>query len=395
MSLLQETLVCYGTNAVSGVGGQGEFLRHMVHAIGELPRGRILSRGASAPKTECINVPFAGWRQSFARAVGRVPLLRRRTDWIQLMSEVQFDLGAAAHLQDVGLYNGVVGQCLGSFQQLTARRVPCVLSALTMHIDLLAEGVEEEYRRLGIQAPRFIHPEMKKRAYEEMRLARRIRVISEGAKQSFVERGIAAEKIDVLPPAMDLDFFRPTAQQDDVFRVLAVQSIDPRKGTYYLLQAFEKAALPNAELVIIGATGDRWSANMLDGFRRRLSNLRIQRANVMKDPVASTYGQASVFVHPAIEDGFAVAVGQALACGKPVITTRQTGASQLIRDGHNGYVLECREVEPMVELLRRLHRDRDLLGRMAAVAHEAVQELSFSSMAGRVADMYERTLASG
>jgi hypothetical protein len=163
MSLLQETLVCYGTNAVSGVGGQGEFLRHMVHAMGEPPRGKILSRGASATNAECVNVPFEGWRKSFAQAVGRVPLLRRRTDWIQLMSEVQFDTGAAAHLQGVGLYNGVVGQCLGSFQQMAARRVPCVLSALTMHIDLLAERVEEEYRRLGIQAPRFIHPEMKRR----------------------------------------------------------------------------------------------------------------------------------------------------------------------------------------------------------------------------------------
>ena len=49
---------------------------------------------------------------------------------------------------------------------------------------------------------------------------------------------------------------------------------------------------------------------MLEGFLSRVRNIRIQSANVMTDPVERTYGQASVFAHPAIEDGFALAVAK-------------------------------------------------------------------------------------
>jgi len=182
-----------------------------------------------------------------------------------------------------------------------------------------------------------------------------------------------------------LDHFRPVPKKDDVFRVLAVLTIDPRKGAIYLLKAFEKAAIPNSELVIIGATGDRWSRAMLDQFRSRLSNIRIQSADVLKDPIEATYGQASVFVHPAMEDGFALAAGQALACGKAVITTDQTGAAQLITNGQNGYVLACRDVDGLVDRLKQL-------ARMSAAAPQSVAHLGYPEVAENVARLYCQAL---
>jgi len=190
-----------------------------------------------------------------------------------------------------------------------------------------------------------------------------------------------------------LNYFHPVAKSDDTFRVLAVLSIDPRKGAYYLLQAFEKAAIPGSELVIIGATGDRWSKQMLAQFTSRLKNIRVQSADVFREPIESTYGQASVLVHPAIEDGFALAVGQALACGRPVITTRQTGAAEVIADGVNGYVLECRDVDGLVDRLRLLARDRSLLDRLSAAAPQAVAHLGYPQFAGNMARLYSRVLA--
>jgi starch synthase len=219
-----------------------------------------------------------------------------------------------------------------------------------------------------------------------------IRAISELAKQSFVERGVPAEKIRVVLPAIDLDHFKPVAKKDDVFRVLAVLTIDPRKGAYYLLKAFEKAAIPNSELVIIGATGDPWSRRMLDEFKSRVSNIRIQSADVLKDPIEATYGQASVFVHPAIEDGFALACGQALACGKAVITSQHTGAAQLITNGQNGYVLPIRDVDGLVDRLKHLAANDSLLARMSVAAPLSVAHLSYPEVAENVARLYCQAL---
>jgi glycosyltransferase involved in cell wall biosynthesis len=390
---LQDLLVCYAANAVAGRGGQGEYLRQMTYALDRLPRGRVLSRGASAGRAACVNIPFQGWRQLCFRTMQRIPVLRRRGDLLTLLSDVDFDSHTRAQVAGVKLFNGVMGQCSDTFQLLSRQRVPLVLTALNTHIDNVANLLEDEHRRLGIQAPSFVHPAMRRRARSEIERASCILAISTLAKESFIERGVPADKVEAVLPGFDLDYFHPVAKRDDTFRVLAVLSIDPRKGAYYLLQAFEKAAIPGSELVIIGATGDHWSKNMLAQFTSRLKNIRIQSADVFREPIEATYGQASVLVHPAIEDGFALAVGQALACGRPVITTRQTGAAEVITDGVNGYVLESRDVDGLVDRIRLLARDRSLLERFSLAAPKAVAHLGYPQFAMNMARLYSRVLA--
>lgn len=389
-----QALVCYAANTTSGRGGQGEFLRQMVYAVDQLPEGRVLSRGAKAGRAECVDVQFRGWRGIGFRSIAALPVLRRRSDWLTLLSDVDFDSQLGAHLDGVGLFDGVMGQCCLTLERLRRKSIPVVLTALNTHIDSVAEMLADERRRLGIDVPSFVHPRMRERVRSEIERATCIRAISELAKQSFVERGVSPDKIRVVLPAIDLDHFRPVPKKDGVFRVLAVLTIDPRKGAYYLLQAFEKAAIPNSELVIIGATGDPWSRHMLESFTSRISNLRIQAADVVKDPIEATYGQASVFVHPAIEDGFALAVSQALACGKPVITTDQTGAAQLITEGQNGYVLACRDVDGLVDRLRHLAANESLLARLSAAAPASVAHLGYPETAENVARLYCEALHS-
>jgi glycosyltransferase involved in cell wall biosynthesis len=365
----------------------------MVYALDQFPRGRILSRNSKARRAECIDVPSGGWRKLAFDAIRRLPLLRRRHDLLTLLSDVDFDSRLALYSGGVNLFDGVMGQCCQTVEHLAKKQVPLVLTALNSHIDDVADILADEFGRLRIRTRSFIHPRMQQRVRTEIEHASRIRVISEFAKRSFVNRGIKPEKIEVVLPAVDLDHFHPVPKTDDVFRVLAVLTIDPRKGAFYLLQAFEKAAIARSELVIIGATGDSWSRQMLRQFTLRTFNIRIQAADVVKEPIEATYGRASVFVHPAIEDGFALAVSQALACGKPVIATHQTGAAQLIIEGQNGYVLNCRDVDGLVDHLRRLARDEALLNRMSGAAPGAVAQFGYPAVAENVRQLYDRVLA--
>lgn len=392
-SHLQNALVCYAANAASGRGGQGEYLRQVEYVLDQLPQGRVISRRSRAVRSANIDIPFGSWRGFCFGAIQSTPLLRRRQDVLTLLSDVDFDSRTRVQVEGVKLFNGVMGQCSDTFESLSRRSVPLLLTALNTHIDNVASALEEEHRRLGIRRPSFIHPVMRRRARREIERATLVHTISTLAKESFVERGVPAEKVEVVLPAVDLDYFHPVPKPDGAFRVLAVLTIDPRKGAYYLLQAFEKAAIPDSELVIIGATGDPWSKQMLAQFTSRLKNIRIQSADVFKEPVEKTYGQASVVVHPAVEDGFALAAGQALACGRPVITTTQTGAAEVIVDGQNGYVLAPRDVDGLVDRLRLLASNTSLLARMTASAPQAVAHLGYPQFARNMARLYARVLA--
>ena len=246
---------------------------------------------------------------------------------------------------------------------------------------------------MGSELERSFMPACKKRARREIQHATCIRAVSELAKQTFVERGIAPKKSKScsLPSISSaLDPFKKRMTHFGCWRYC--RSIRVKAHTT-CSKAFEKAAIPRSESVIIGATGDHWSKAILHQFLARQKNIRVQTADVFTQPIEETYGQASVLVHPAIEDGFALAVAQALACGKPVIATRQTGASQLITDSRTGYVLECRDVDGLVDRLRLLAGDQGLLARLSAAAPQAVAHLGYPAFAQNVARLYGRVLS--
>lgn len=391
---LANKLICFAGNASDGLGGQGEFLRQMVFALDCLPRAQVFSRFARAEKAECVNLLFTGFphRSSF-KLVQKTPLLRRRKDWLALLSDLEFDRSVAARVRgDVALFDGVMAQCSDTFMKLKRGRTRLVLTCLNSHIDNLMETLETERRRTAQRGKHFIHPRMRRRALLEIELADKIRVTSEWAKGTFVERGVSPEKVAVIHLPVNRKQFYPTEKKDDVFRVLAVSSINLRKGIHYLLQAFEDAKIPNSELVLIGGTEDRWSHLMLKGFLRRNRNIRNCALDVMTVPVTDSYGAASVLVHPALEDGYGLVVPQALASGRPVIATRQTGAAELIQNGKNGFVVESRSVKELKDHLQLLASERNLLENMSRAASGSVKHLAYTDFARQLTAFYRELI---
>ena len=61
------------------------------------------------------------------------------------------------------------------------------------------------------------------------------------------------------------------------------------------------------------------------------------------------YQTSDLMLFPSVEDGFALVVAEALACGLPVITTPNTGASDLIRPGENGEIVPIRDPQALAQ----------------------------------------------
>ena len=389
MTTLDGRRICFLANAVAGVGGQGEFLRQMAQALDAIPGSVILSRHASAPRAVCVNLPFEGSARRLAfDALLATPLLRGRQDWLTVLADEDFDRRVAASIGPVDLVDGVIGQCCETLTRVRPRAARVVLTSLNTHLDHLVDVVEAEHRRIGYHGRCFVHPRMRRRAERELALADLVRVNSELARQTFIERGVPAAKVHVIHPAVDLDHFRPVPKPDDVFRVMAVASIEPRKGIHLLLQGFIDARLTRAELVLVGGTGDRWSKRMLEGYQRQDGRIRVVQMDVTKTKVEDSYGAASVVVHPAIEDGYGLVIPQALACGRPVIASNGAGASELIEDGVNGFVVEAASSGAIKTRLQTLAADLRLRERMAAAAPSAVRGLGYADFARAVAAFY-------
>jgi len=99
---------------------------------------------------------------------------------------------------------------------------------------------------------------------------------------------------------------------------------------------------------------------------------RFQFAGPMDD-VVRAYAAADVYVQPTWYDPCSLVVLEALACGRPVITTRFNGASELMEDGREGLLVDTpADIDALAEAMREL-LDADLRGRMGRAARETAE----------------------
>jgi UDP-glucose:(heptosyl)LPS alpha-1,3-glucosyltransferase len=109
--------------------------------------------------------------------------------------------------------------------------------------------------------------------------------------------------------------------------------------------------------------------------------------------VVPAYAAADVYVQPTWYDPCSLVVLEALACGRPVITTRFNGASELMVDGREGFLIDSpaqtdRLAHAMTEML-----DDSTRGRLAQAARRAVQEYSLARNFREMMAVFEKVRA--
>lgn len=237
--------------------------------------------------------------------------------------------------------------------------------AVTSHPNAFAGLINEERDRLGLG--HLVDPvRVGSRRLAEIEQADHMLVMSEFARRGFIEAGFPDDRVSVAHPGIDLSRFhplRPDERPDPLFRVVCVGQIGLRKGQHYLLEAWRRLRLPNAELLLVGGLAREAPAILApyEGLFRHIPHIPNHQ---LRDRLA----RASLFVLPTIEDGFAQVVAEAQACGLPVITTHNAGAADLIESGVTGYVLSPRDINDLADHIRLLYEGADQRRRMAAAA---------------------------
>jgi starch synthase len=208
---------------------------------------------------------------------------------------------------------------------------------------------------------------------EELRLTDYVFVPSDHVRQTLREV-VAEEKIRVIgygaPPVREvkqvsLDPKRP-------LKVIFAGSLVQRKGIGYLLDAIKMLG-SQVELMLVG--------------RRIAPHARVDEAcnryqwieTLSHAQMLEMMQKSDVLVLPSLTDAFGLVVTEALACGLPVIVTPNTGASEIIQDGREGFVVPICRADAIAERLETLHRDRDLLANMSRQAQATAAKNSWDN----------------
>lgn len=90
--------------------------------------------------------------------------------------------------------------------------------------------------------------------------------------------------------------------------------------------------------------------------------------------VKAYLAQTSVFVLPSYREGVPRSTQEAMAMGRPVITTDAPGCRETVVDGVNGFLVPPRDVDALVAAMRRFIEEPHLIERMGRESRRLAEE---------------------
>jgi glycosyltransferase involved in cell wall biosynthesis len=209
------------------------------------------------------------------------------------------------------------------------------------------------------------------------RLFDRVIAVSQRTAEDLTSRAgfrVPARKVIAIPNGLDLDRI---AAARGVSRaelglaptgplLVSVANFVPMKGHRWLLAAMPAvlARFPDATLVLVGS-GPGLQAAREHAATAGLAH-RVHILGGRADPLA-VLGLGDVIVLPSVAaEGLPITILEALALGKPVVTTRVGGIPEVVRDGETGVLVPPRDPEALAAAISSVLADPARAAAMSA-----------------------------
>ena len=295
--------------------------------------------------------------------------VERQLEW--LVAET-LDAYVARHLPECDVFVGLSGCGLKTGRLAQRRGTKYICDRGSSHIRYQDMILKEEYRIWGQEYfgadPRFVAKEE-----AEYDLADCITIPSDFALSSFIEMGVDPGKLRKVPYGANLSRFEKVGDPPrDTFEVLFVGQVSFRKGVPYLLEAFSRFSHPNKRLKIVGSMRPEMALYIQSRHFENVEFLGTIPYLKLKEIMSVSH----VMVLPSIEEGLAMVQGHALACGCPLISSKNSGGEDLFSHEKEGFIVPIRDAEAIKMRLEQLADDSVLRETMSGLALTRVRELS-------------------
>jgi len=189
------------------------------------------------------------------------------------------------------------------------------------------------------------------------------------------------DRISVIPYGIRPEKFVLSDSEQDAVRslrksfsrplVLFVGRLVYYKGAEYLIRA---AADVDADYVIVGSGPLKAKLVGLAGELGIASRARFLD-HLPRSEMLAYFHACDLFVLPSVakSEAFGLVLLEAMACGKPMVTTELgTGTSWINQHGETGFVVPPRDPNALAEAIRRLVSDEPLRRKMGQAAYDRV-----------------------
>ena len=173
------------------------------------------------------------------------------------------------------------------------------------------------------------------------------------------------------------------------FVLITVGELTKRKNQKVLLEAISQLKDSSIRLIICG------SGVKLDQLKNRAIQLGIHSQVEFRGyctDIKEHLMEADCFIFPSLQEGLPVALMEAMSVGLPVICSDVRGNKDLIQDGLGGYLVNPKDVQSYVEIIKELKKSKDLQMNMGKINKTNVQMYSDFVVNEQMKILYKRVL---
>jgi glycogen(starch) synthase len=217
--------------------------------------------------------------------------------------------------------------------------------------------------------------------------------------------GLQRERIHVVPNPVDVAAVRAAGAQDPGIalpeRFMAFFGrLERRKGLDVLAAGLPRVldAHPDAHLVLIGDDPGAAGGHALEALRHHTARYA-DRVHVLgelpRDRALAVVARATLVVLPSRWESFGFVAVEALALGRPVVASGDSGFAEIIEDDRSGWLVPPADEQALADALVERMADTDGLERVQAGALVRAKCFDADRVTARLAEVYADVLAAG
>lgn len=211
------------------------------------------------------------------------------------------------------------------------------------------------------------------------------------SKVRVIYNGVSLQKNECCKPDIQEISDQLGITGDFVF--LFVGRPDVRKGLQVLMKAFRNVIKwnRNVKLIIVGQ--GQWNE-----FKKIAENYGIFKHIIFMGWVDDVtlrklYSLCDIFVLPSLLEGFGLTLLEAMAMGKPVVTTKVGGIPEFVRDPENGILVTPNDIKELTDALKFFIENHNLAKEIGKYNKSYVKNFSWTKTAKATEQVYREVIA--
>jgi glycosyltransferase involved in cell wall biosynthesis len=227
------------------------------------------------------------------------------------------------------------------------------------------------------------------------RLADVVLTVSDTTRDELIAQGVCdAQKLQRVYLAPSAEFQPEPEPTDAAVRrryaldrpyALYVGGYDEHKNVGTLVEAFDRAALTDLDLVIVAAKSEADEA-LRSGWQRLRSGPRLRLLEVRPHELPALYRGALFFVNPSRWESFSFQLVEAMATGTPLVAARRTAIPEIVGDA--ALMFEPTSVVELAALMRIVAHDTALRDDLRARGLRRVRQFDWRTAADETVAAY-------